>query len=587
MVSTGDEELSLILGDLARADALPFVDAPEPVPPRRILLTGATGFLGSHLLLDLLRRGDAHVVCLVRAGDDEQAERRLAGALDGFHLPWSSEVRRRVTVVAGDIGQPRLGLSEDRWQTLAQEVDSIVSVAAAVDFLRGYASLRRTNVLGPLTLAELAVTGPVKPLHQIASSAGFNEVGIASMGEDDPLARIDRLVAGYDKSKWAAEVALRRAREHGLTVTLMRPGGIAGHTRTGAYNPHDLSTGFTAAFTRFRTMPAFRALNVAPVDWVSRVAAAIVGEPDAWGQTYNLTGRSGTLSEAVADMRLSGMNVDVLGWDAWRSDFLARMADDPVPELKFLVRVLHSPTALKLCEASMLGPAATAARTDAFVARHRLPAASRYDAQAQQRTVERMAERGLSRLPARTDEPYLWFPETMVGSLGPVGEPADAACTLTMTLSIASMYQLVTERRVDVRQGTVVCARLHAEPLTVADGDVWVRPEEGIPRRHGLRHPLLRYRLRLRDADGNLWWLEGTKTARPGRDLFKQATTLAVKLGREGAPESLSGVVAVPRESYLREQVDGIRVRAGLSARNGDWPRSPGSPGSARRSAKD
>ncbi|MGW7824058.1 thioester reductase domain-containing protein, partial [Streptomyces puniciscabiei] len=234
-----DEDLRLVLDDLARADALPFVDAPPAAPPRRILLTGATGFLGGHMLLDLLRRSDAHVVCLVRGDDKDKAERRLADALDGFHLPWTAELRRRITVLPGDLGQPRLGLSEDRWLSLAEEVDAIVSVAAAVDFLRGYPSLRRTNVHGPLMLAELAVTGPVKPLHHISSIAVFNEVGIPSMGEDDPLARIDQLVAGYDKSKWAAESALRRAREHGLTVTLMRPGGIAGNTETGAYNPHD------------------------------------------------------------------------------------------------------------------------------------------------------------------------------------------------------------------------------------------------------------------------------------------------------------------------------------------------------------
>ncbi|MGW7823917.1 SDR family oxidoreductase, partial [Streptomyces puniciscabiei] len=391
--------------------------------------------------------------------------------------------------------------------------------------------------------------------------------GIPSMGEDDPLARIDQLVAGYDKSKWAAESALRRAREHGLTVTLMRPGGIAGNTETGAYNPHDLSTGFSAAFTRFRTVPAFRALNVAPVDWVSRVAAAIVCDPDAWGQTYNLTGRPATLDGTVREMRLAGMNVEIVGWDDWRQGFVDRMTADPVLELEFLARVMGSPTALKLCEASMLGPAATADRTDAFVARHGLPPAKVYDSRDQLRTIERMAERGLSRLPDRTDPPYLWFSETMEGALGPAGEAADTGCEFKLTLSVASMYQLLRERRVDVREGTVTCARLHTEPLTVVEGEILVRPQAGIPRSHGIRHPLLRYRLRLLDAEGTEWWLEGQKTARARRDLLRQARTLAVEIGREGEAASLSGVMVVPADRYVREQVDGIRVRSGLSSR--------------------
>ncbi|MEV5321760.1 thioester reductase domain-containing protein [Streptomyces sp. NPDC052687] len=560
-----DEELQMILSDLALADRLPFSRQAERVEPRRILLTGATGFLGSHLLLDLLRRGDADVVCLVRADDDEAAERRLGEALASFDQPWSFEVRRRVTVLAADIRRPRLGLSEERWQNLAREVDSIVNVAAAVDFLRGYPSLRQTNVVGPLHLAELAMTGRPKPVHHISSVAVFNEVGIATMGEDDPVAHVDRLFAGYDKSKWAAEAALRRAREHGLTVTFLRPGAIGGHTRTGVYNPRDLSTGLIGAISRFRTVPAFRYMNLAPVDWISKVAAAIVFDPQAWGRNYNLTGRAETLPELVKDMKLGGMNVRATGWQEWREDLMRRQKEDPVPELDFLVRILSSPTAVKLFEALMFGPAAGTDRTEEFLARHRLPLPERFGAEAQLKAFERMARDGVARLPSREDPPYLSFRERMKGYVGPVGEQPDTACRFAFTLSIASMYQVVRHRRVDVR-GEVTCERLHPEPLTVLDGEIWVRPDEGIPQRHSNDHPLLRYRLTLQDRDGGRWWLEGWKTARARHDFWKQTRTLEVTIGREGEPASIAGVLQVPGKSYVPDQIDGIRVDPRLSS---------------------
>ncbi|MEV8428771.1 thioester reductase domain-containing protein [Streptomyces chartreusis] len=553
------EDLGQILADLALADRLPFVASPEPLPPSRILLTGATGFLGSHMLLDLLRHSDAHVYCLVRAADEEAAVARLGEALKSYALPWSSEVRRRVTVLPGDIRQPHLGLSDEVWNTLTHELDSVVSVAAAVDFLRGYQSLRTSNVLGALTLAELAATGRPKPLHHISSIAVFNEVGIPSMGEDDPLAHIDRLIAGYDQTKWAAEVALRRARDHGLIVTAMRPGGIGGHTRTGAYNAQDLSSGLISAFGRFRTVPAFRYLNAAPVDWVSRVAVAVVCEPDAWGFDYNLTGVPNTLDDVVRDMAFGGMHVRVQDWDEWRVDALARLEADPIPELNFLSRVLQSPTALKLCEATLKGPAAVADRTDALVEALGLPPAVRYDARAQLKTFERLAGDGLARLPHKDDQPYLWFTETTRGGVGPVDGSPDTPCSMSLTLSIASMHQLVTDRRVDVR-GEVTCPALHPEPLTVARGDIWIRPEEGIPQRHGLRHQLLRYRLELTDSDGGRWWLEGHKYARARRDVWRQTRALTVEIGREGEPASLAGEVVVPADSYVRDQIDGIKV---------------------------
>lgn len=553
------EDLDQILADLALADRLPFADVPEPLAPRRILLTGATGFLGSHMLLDLLRHSDAHVYCLVRAADEAAATERLGAQLRSYKLPWSSEIRRRITVLPGDIRSPRLGLTDEQWHALAYELDSIVGVAAAVDFLRGYQSLRSSNVLGALTLAELAATGRPKPLHHISSIAVFNEVGITSMGEDDPLAHVDRLISGYDQSKWAAEVALRRARDHGLVVTALRPGGIGGHTKTGAYNPLDLSSGLISAFGRFRTVPAFRYLNAAPVDWVSRVAVAAICEPDAWGFDYNLTGVPNTLDDVVQDMALGGMHVRVQDWDEWRTDTLARLQAEPVPELAFLSRVLQSPTALKLCEATLKGPAAGADRTDALVAALGLTPAARYDAEAQLKTFEKLADDGLARLPHKDDQPYLWFAETTEGTVGPVGAAAETPCSMALTLSIASMYQLVKERRVDVT-GEVTCPAVHPDPLTVERGDVWVRPEEGIPLQHGLRHQLLRYRLRLRDADGGQWWLEGRKYARARRDLWRQTRALTVEIGREGEAASLLGEVVVPADSYVRDQIDGIKV---------------------------
>ncbi|MGW6735002.1 thioester reductase domain-containing protein [Streptomyces sp. NPDC055013] len=559
------EDLTQILADLALADRLPFTASPDPLPPRRILLTGATGFLGSHMLLDLLRHSDAHVYCLVRAADEEAATSRLGDALKSYSLPWSSEVRRRITVLPGDMRQPHLGLSDDLWNTLAQELDSVVGVAAAVDFLRGYQSLRSSNVLGALTLAELAATGRPKPLHHISSIAVFNEVGIPSMGEDDPFAHIDRLIAGYDQTKWAAEVALRRARDHGLVVTALRPGGIGGHSRTGAYNPQDLSSGLISAFGRFRTVPAFRYLNAAPVDWVSRVAVAAVCEPDAWGFDYNLTGVPNTLDDVVQDMALGGMHVRVQDWDEWRTDALARLQADPVPELAFLTRVLQSPTALKLCEATLKGPAAVADRTTALVEALGLQPAARYDARAQLKTFERLAGDGLARLPHKDDQPYLWFDETTEGGVGPAGAAPDTPCAMSLTLSIASMHQLVTDRRVDVR-GQVTCPAVHPEPLAVERGDIWVRPEEGIPHRHGLRHQLLRYRMELTDADGGRWWLEGHKYARARRDVWRQTRALTVELGREGEPASLAGEVVVPADSYVRDQIDGIKVDPRLTS---------------------
>jgi nucleoside-diphosphate-sugar epimerase len=74
-----------------------------------VVLTGATGFVGSELLARLLERGDRHVYALVRAEDDEAAAARLPP-------------HDRLTAVAADIERPRLGLDERTADAIAEDV---------------------------------------------------------------------------------------------------------------------------------------------------------------------------------------------------------------------------------------------------------------------------------------------------------------------------------------------------------------------------------------------------------------------------------------------------------------------------------
>ncbi len=75
------------------------------------------------------------------------------------------------------------------------------------------------------------------------------------------------------------------------------------------------------------------------------------------------------------------------------------------------------------------------------------------------------------------------------------------------------------------------------------------------------------YRLELVDADGGRWWLEGRKTARARRDLWRQARALRIEIGRRGEDRGLVGEVIVPSDSYVRDQVDGIRIDPALPER--------------------
>ena len=94
-----------------------------------VLLTGATGFVGSEVLVRYLRRTEHRVYALVRGGDPAEAAQRLRDAVAplGAELPAD-----RVVAVPADLERDGLGLDPDRRDRLAGEVTDIVHAAASV-----------------------------------------------------------------------------------------------------------------------------------------------------------------------------------------------------------------------------------------------------------------------------------------------------------------------------------------------------------------------------------------------------------------------------------------------------------------------
>jgi len=102
-----------------------------------VLLTGANGYLGRFLCLEWLERldrVDGRLICLVRGADEAAALARLEAAFDSgdpeLVRRFKELAQRRLTVVAGDIGEPGLGLAAATWRRLAAEVEHIVHPAA-------------------------------------------------------------------------------------------------------------------------------------------------------------------------------------------------------------------------------------------------------------------------------------------------------------------------------------------------------------------------------------------------------------------------------------------------------------------------
>ncbi|MEI7029628.1 amino acid adenylation domain-containing protein [Streptomyces pratensis] len=304
-----------------------------PATPGTVLLTGATGFLGAHLLHALLRAGVRRVICLVRETGGVSAHSRLLAARQRWELP-DRPGGGAVLPLPGDLRLPHLGLADDAWRWLAGQADTIVHAGAHVNLLQPYQDLAPTNVHGTRTLLHLATERRLKPVHHISTIAVI-AAATAPRGrpvpEDAPLDHPERLVCGYPQTKWVAEHLLAKASARGLPVTVYRPHEISGPTTTGACLTGTLLCALLRAVADTGCAPDIEvSLNLVPVDYVSSVIAHILTRHPARGSTCHITNSAPCdLAAVVARMRGCGHRITTLPYRHWVSRITRLTAHNP------------------------------------------------------------------------------------------------------------------------------------------------------------------------------------------------------------------------------------------------------------------
>jgi thioester reductase-like protein len=282
---SGETAATLRRDERLAPDIIPAAAHAMAWHPAHVLLTGGTGFLGQALLERLLAEPGTLVTCLVRARDDDEAAARLHETARrlGYDLGAAA-----VRAVAGDLEQPRFGLPTHRYAELARDVAAVYHCAAQVSFATPYAALRAANVTGTEQVVRFAATGTGKALHYVST---LGQAGTAGDSVPERIQPADAgVTSGYVASKRVAEALVAQAGERGLPVTILRPGLLTAHRRTGAMGGHDqLALGLRTAL-RLGILPDLPdlPLHVMPVDEAAAAIVALGLRPAAAGRVVHL-----------------------------------------------------------------------------------------------------------------------------------------------------------------------------------------------------------------------------------------------------------------------------------------------------------
>ncbi|KAF2993878.1 putative secondary metabolism biosynthetic enzyme [Curvularia kusanoi] len=289
-----------------------------------VVLTGATGSLGAHVLAQLVSRADVETVyCLVRAKNENDAARRVTQSLlqRKIYHTLSLGERAKIFALPSDFSDVHLGLSSATYESVAERVTNVIHCAWAVNFNWGLKSFEKDCIAGVNHLINLCLAHwSSKATFDFCSSVST----VAKCPEMNTPERVSQFEwaqdMGYAQSKCVAEhLCMAAAQRAGVKARVLRVGQIVADTIHGVWNkdeaiPLILQSALTiGALPKLQENPSWT-----PVDVIAKAvteisfsnAGAIVANVTN-AKTFSWTG------DLLPALRQAGLDFDEVEPKEW------------------------------------------------------------------------------------------------------------------------------------------------------------------------------------------------------------------------------------------------------------------------------
>ncbi len=198
-----------------------------------VVLTGATGSLGAHILNQLvINPSVSKVICLSRATTHEESLIRVLKSLFERAVTLSPEAQAKIISFAFDVNRPDLGLEPEQYEMLRLQSTAVIHNAWPVNFVLSIDSFD-PHIGGAVNLLNLTLSSPMKEKpafffsSSVATRQGRGDPVVEEGFNDHPETAGGM---GYGRSKWVVEKICEKAGERGSRVGVLRIGQLVGDT---------------------------------------------------------------------------------------------------------------------------------------------------------------------------------------------------------------------------------------------------------------------------------------------------------------------------------------------------------------------
>ena len=283
-----------------------------------IMITGATGFLGIHVLKAYLDNYDGKVYCLVRKGKYESMEKRMMHMLMYyFDNPCQELFGERIICVDGDI------TSKEQVEKFADyKFNTIINCAACVKHFAAGDVLEKINVHGVENLIEFCKNSG-RRLIQIST------VSVAGEGSDGvpPMSRVfnendlyigQNITNEYIRTKFLAERAVLEAVSSGLDGKVIRVGNLMSRNSDGEFQINFITNGFLRSLRGYKAVGKFpigamhEVTEFSPIDSTALAVLRLVQTDRRFTVFHACNSHHIYMADLIYAMRSHGFDIDIV-----------------------------------------------------------------------------------------------------------------------------------------------------------------------------------------------------------------------------------------------------------------------------------
>ncbi len=314
-------------------------DASRTVDTGNILLTGATGFLGIHVLKCLLDTTDKTIYCLLRA-NSETAENRLKNMLMYyFEDPMMELFGNRIQVIKGDITDRELILTLDSY-----DFKTVINCAACVKHFVQDDTLDRINWHGVENLIDLCLKSKRRLVQvstvSVAGTGDVDKVGADRKIRENELYFGQNLDNKYANTKFKAEqVLLKAVEDDGLDGMIVRVGNLMSRYSDGEFQINFVTNNFMRslrAYAKLGMIPVAaldKQVEFSPIDCTAQAVVALSATDKQYTVFHATNGHRVQMGDVVEAMNRIGVPVKIVSSKEFQDAFNAALSDEKMNEI--------------------------------------------------------------------------------------------------------------------------------------------------------------------------------------------------------------------------------------------------------------